>query len=109
MNKVNYEYKSVFKDDIIDFLKIKELTLSPITLFGYSSVLKSFDLWCLKNDITNNVLTFEIINNWITDGCETKSHKVSVIRELAKNMNNYTTGNFIIPKKFYKNNTKQIT
>ena len=108
MNKVNYEYKSVFKDDIIDFLKIKELTLSPITLFGYSSVLKSFDLWCLKNDITNNVLTFEIINNWITEGCETKSHKVSVIRELAKNMNNYTTGNFIIPKKFYKNNTKHI-
>ena len=108
MNKINYNYKSVFRDDINEFLKIKEVTLSSITLFGYSSILKSFDLWCLNNNITSNVLTFEIINNWIMDGCETKSHKVSVIRELAKNMNNYTNGNFIMPKKFYKNNVKHI-
>ena len=89
MNKVNYEYRSIFREDIEKLLKDKEIVLSPITLFGYSSILKSFDKWCLKNNITNNILTFEIINNWILDGCETKSHKVSVIRELAKNMNNY--------------------
>lgn len=108
MNKVNYEYKSVFKEDIMELLKIKEVTLSSTTLFKYSSILKSFDIWCLNNRITNNILTFEIINNWILDGCETKNHKVSVIRELAKNMNNYTTGNYIIPKKFYKDNIKHI-
>ena len=102
MSKINYEYKSIFKDDIINFFKIKEAILSSTTLSEYSSVLKSFDLWCLNNNITSNVLTFEIINNWIMDGCETKSHKVSVIRELAKNMNNYTTGNYIIPKKIMK-------
>ena len=108
MSKINYEYKSIFKDDIINFFKIKEAILSSTTLSEYSSVLKSFDLWCLNNNIKNNLLTFEIINDWIMDGCETKSHKVSVIRELAKNMNNYTTGNYIIPKKFYKNNINHI-
>lgn len=108
MNRVNYEYKSVFKEDIAELLKIKEVILSPTTLFGYSSVLKSFDIWCLNNNVTNNIITFEIVNNWILDGCETKSHKVSIIRELAKNMNYYSAGNYIIPKKFYKNNLKHI-
>ena len=108
MNKVNYDYKSIFKDDIENFLKSKEIVLSPITLFGYSSILKSFDKWCLKNNITNNILTFEIINSWILDGCETKSHKASVIRELAKNMNNYGKKSYIIPKKYYKNNKRHI-
>lgn len=108
MNKVNYDYKSIFKDDIEKFLKDKEIILSPITLFSYSSILKSFDIWCLKNDITNNILTFEIINNWILDGCETKSHKVSVIRELAKNMNNYGKNAYIIPKKYYRSNKRHV-
>ena len=108
MNKVNYDYKSIFKDDIEKFLKDKEIVLSPITLFSYSSILKSFDIWCLKNDITNNILTFEIINNWILDGCETKSHKVSVIRELAKNMNNYGENAYIIPKKYYRSNKRHV-
>ena len=40
MNKVNYDYKSVFKNDIEKFLKDKEIILSPITLFDYSSILK---------------------------------------------------------------------
>ena len=35
MNKVNYDYKSIFKDDIEKLLKDKEIILSPITLFGY--------------------------------------------------------------------------
>ena len=108
MNKVNYDYKSIFKDDIEKFLKDKEIVLSSKTLFGYSSILKSFDKWCLKNGITNNILTFEIISNWILDGCETKSHKVSAIRELAKNMNNYGKEAYIIPKKYYRNNKRHI-
>lgn len=108
MNKVNYDYKSIFKDDIEKLLKDKEIILSPITLFGYSSILKSFDEWCLKNCITNDILTFEIINNWLLDGCETKSHKVSAIRELAKSMNKYGKKAYIIPKKYFRNNKRHI-
>ena len=108
MNKVNYDYKSIFKDDIEKLLKDKEIILSPITLFGYSSILKSFDEWCLKNCIIDDILTFEIINNWLLDGCETKSHKVSAIRELAKSMNKYGKKAYIIPKKYFRNNKRHI-
>ena len=108
MNKLNYEFKSVFKDIINRFLTEKELTLSPITIFGYSSVLKLFDIWCIKNNISNPTLTSDVINNWIIDGCETKSHKVSVMRELAKNMIKNEENAYIIPKKFYKTREKHI-
>ena len=108
MNKLNYEFKSVFKNDIDRFLKEKELVLSPITIFGYSSVLKCFDIWCMKNNILDSILTFDILNKWIMDGCETKSHKVSIMRELAKNMIKYEKKAYIIPKKYYRNNNKHI-
>ena len=108
MNKLNYEFKSVFKNDIDRFLKEKELVLSPVTIFGYSSVLKCFDIWCMKNNILDSILTFDIVNKWIMDGCETKSHKVSIMRELAKNMIKYEKNAYIIPKKYYRNNNKHI-
>lgn len=108
VNKLNYEFKSVFKDSINRFLSEKELILSPITIFGYSSVLKSFDIWCIENNISQLLLTADIINNWIIIGCKTKSHKVSVIRELAKNMIKHEETAYVIPKKFYKNNDKHI-
>lgn len=106
MNKLNYEYKSVFQNQIQRFLNEKELVLSPITIFGYSSVLKSFDIWCIENNIVVSILSLDIINNWILDGCDTGSHKVSVMRELAKNMIKYGEQAYVIPKKYYKNNEK---
>lgn len=108
VNKINYEFKSVFKDNINRFLNEKRLVLSPITIFGYSSVLKSFDLWCVENNILDSILTCDVVNKWITDGCETKSHKVSVMREFAKNMIKYDENAYIIPRKFYKTYDKHI-
>lgn len=102
MNKINYEYKSVFREDINRFLKEKELIFSPTTIIGYSSVLKSFDLWCIKNKIKETNLNQKLINEWLLSGCNTKTHKVSVIRELAKNMIKYGKDSYIVPKKFYK-------
>lgn len=108
MNKLNYEYKSVFKEDIERFLKEKELILSPVTIFNYSSVLKSFDIWCIENNVSTNTLSYDVVNRWILQGCETKSHKVSVMRELAKNIEKYGKDSYIIPKKLYRNNEKHI-
>lgn len=108
MNKLNYEYKSVFKKKIKRFLDEKGLVFSPITIFGYSSVLKSFDIWCIENNIVDSILSLDIINNWILDGCDTKSHKVSVMRELAKNMIKYGENAYVIPKKYYKSNERHI-
>ncbi len=108
MNKINYEYKSVFKREIIRFIEEKEMILSPVTIIGYSSVLKSFDLWCIKNNILNSNLTEDLINQWIEQGCKTKSHKVSVMREFAKNMIKYGKNAYIIPKKYYSYNDQHI-
>lgn len=108
MNKLNYEYKSVFKEDIERFLKEKELILSPVTIFNYSSVLKSFDIWCIENNVSTNTLSYDVVNRWILQGCETKSHRVSVMRELAKNINKYGKDSYIIPKNLYRNNEKHI-
>ena len=108
VNKINYVFKSIFKDNINRFLNEKGLVLSPITIFGYSSVLKSFDLWCVENNILDSALTCDVVNKWIVDGCETKSHKVSVMREFAKNMIKYGENAYVIPKKFYKSNERHI-
>lgn len=108
MNKLNYTYNSVFKNQINRYLNEKELVLSPITIFGYSSVLKSFDIWCIENNIVDSILSLNIINKWILEGCDTKSHKVSVMRELAKNMIKYGEQAYVIPKKHYKNNERHI-
>lgn len=109
MNKLNYEYKSIFKNSIIRFLKEKELILMPITISRYKGILKSFDIWCINNNISNSELTFDIINKWITSGSETKSVKVSIMRELAKNMLKYEENAYIIPKNFYRNGAKHIS
>lgn len=106
MFKINYEYKSIFKDDINLFLQEKESILSSNTMIGYSSVLKDLDLWCIKNNISCPILTLDLINNWILQGCETKTHKISVIRELAKNMIKYGKKSYTIPKKYYKSNNQ---
>ncbi len=101
-----YIYSSVFKDDINNLILEKEQFVSQNTIIRYHEILKLFDLWCIKNDITSNDLNEEIISDWLilreTECKLTRAHRCSIIRELAKSMINRGKSAYIVPKKYYK-------
>ncbi len=106
MNKLKYEYKSVFKEELINLLNEKAQFLSSNTLNRYNEVLKLFDLWCIENKITTASLTQELTEKWMqkrnTENSLTRSHRCSITRELARNMLKNGKDAYIIPLKYYK-------
>ncbi len=101
-----YVYSSVFKEDIKNLILEKEQFLSQNTIERYHEILKLFDLWCIENNITYNDLNEKITSDWLilreTECKQTRAHRCSIIRELAKSMLNRGKKAYIVPKEYYK-------
>ena len=111
-NRQKYEYKSVFKDDIKNLLYEKEQFLCESTLNTYKVILKSFDLWCIENNVINNILSEELISKWMiqknTENSLTRQGRCTITRELARNMLKNKKSAYVIPKKLYRGINEHI-
>lgn len=96
-------FKGIFKNEINNFIKEK-------TSLGYKyereiQVMKDFDNYTVKNDLTTNILTKEVVISWIDShlGVKliTKKHYGDVMREFGKYLNRYDKISFILPGKYY--------
>ncbi len=97
----NYNYLSLFKDDIKDFLKYKESKgqkLHPIACYLYQ-----FDNYCLK--LNANKLTRELVEKWLElkeNECpNTRRLRAWSIKSFAKYLNLMEKDSFVIDSKIY--------
>lgn len=95
----NYEYKSVFKNLLNDFIEEKKQC-------GYKydserKILKYFDLLCIEMNIKSTELTKEIVVKWsFQKDKEKKSYtnkRISIIRQFAKYLISYNIRAYIAP------------
>lgn len=110
--KIQYEYKSVFKEDIEKLLYEKKQFLREGTIKGYIKNSRIFDSWCIKNNIKQVILDKNLVDLWmIKRECEnglTRSDRCSFTRQLARNMIKNEKEAYVIPQKYYKSKNEHI-
>jgi integrase len=101
--KENYEYVSVFKNLLRDFVEEKKQC-------GYKydsekKILKYFDLLCIEMDTKIPELTKEIVVRWsVQKNTENKGYtnkRISIIRQFAKYLISYNLKAYIAPNRAF--------
>jgi integrase len=99
--KENYEYVSVFKDLLRDF--IEEKRRCGYKYDSEEKILKYFDLLCIEMDIKTSKLTKEIVVRWsVQKNIENKKYtnkRVSIIRQFANYLISNNLNAYIAPKR----------
>lgn len=96
------KYNGVFKDKIEAFILEKRN-------LGYkyireSEIMVEFDKFTIKENITSNVLSKDLIINWIDSHnvkLITKKHYGDIMREFGKYLFKFDNCSFILPNKYY--------
>ncbi len=97
------EFKSVFKNDITNYLNEKELLKQRTkNLFYY---LRNFDELCFQLKIESNILTKELVLKWLekkpNESKNNQSKRASILRCFGKFLYRYNCSNYIVPKLLY--------
>lgn len=96
-------FKSVFKTYIVAYLNERRLLKQQIKVLFYS--LRDFDNMCFNSNITNPVLTKELVVEWLEkkpNECKNnQSKRASIMRCFGKYMFRNNTQNYVLPKMLY--------
>jgi len=83
-----FEFSSVFAPYIESYLRLKLSFGEKITVPG--TALRLFDRYCIECDVSNAVLTNELVDGWLVsfenEKASTRSSKVSVLKCFARHM-----------------------
>lgn len=95
-------YNGIFKEQIEAFILEKRN-------LGYKyireeEIMEEFDKYTIKEDITSNILSKDLIINWINIHdvkLITKKHYGDIMREFGKYLFKHDNSSFILPNKYY--------
>lgn len=97
-----------FSKNIEKYLKEKVSVGNKIESYIYS--LKSFDTFTKENSFNENILTKELINNWLklrpNEKRTNQASRANVIRGFSKYMNIFDKNSYVLPSGVYSCNSK---
>lgn len=96
------KYNGIFKDEINDF--ILEKRSLGFKYIRESEIMEEFDEFTIKENITSNILSKELIINWIDNHnvkLITKKHYGDIMREFGKYLFKFDNSSYILPNKYY--------
>ena len=96
-------FKSVFKKNITDYLNEKKLLNQKYKTLFFS--LRDFDNMCWKLNVTESILTKELVIKWLekkpNECLNNQSKRASMIRCFGRYMYRFNTKNYILPSLLY--------
>lgn len=107
--KYNEElFNSAFSNELANYLNEKELLGQQTRSLFFQ--LRDFDNMCRQLNISENILTKEIVKSWLkrkaNESLNNLSKRASIIRCFGKYMYRFNTKNYILPCKLYPTKEK---
>lgn len=96
------KYNGIFKNEINAF--ILEKRSLGFKYIRESEIMEEFDKFTIKQNITTNILSKELIINWIDSHnvkLITKKHYGDIMREFGKYLFKFDNSSYILPNKYY--------
>ena len=91
-------FKSLLADEIVDFLKLRSMSVAIDSVSYDKRTLTSLDQFLVKNEFYEKVLTEELLNAWIltlTGKSKTVHAKVGTVRIFIKYLNSLGNNSFL--------------
>ena len=84
-------YHSIFKDELNEYLALKQKVMTPESCYRTRQILSTFDRHLLQLELFEKAITEETINSWIRtlsvkNAKRTVSDKVSCLRKFLEHL-----------------------
>ncbi|MCL2816138.1 MAG: tyrosine-type recombinase/integrase [Oscillospiraceae bacterium] len=84
-----YAFNSIFKDELSEYLLLRQKAMTPESHYHTQMRLSSFDKHLVRLELSEKIVTEEMINSWIrllseTNAKRTASEKVSCLRKFLE-------------------------